>query len=55
MALRAPQRRGEDADRAIGYSITRQEEAAASANEERLIGSLFAADATSLRGLSAKL
>ncbi|MBS7541373.1 hypothetical protein [Ancylobacter lacus] len=54
-ALRAHQRRWDDADRAIGYSATRQEEAAASADEERLIARLFAADATSLRGLSAKL
>lgn len=34
-ALRAHQRRWDDADRAIGYSATRQEEAAASADEER--------------------
>ncbi|GAB4063976.1 hypothetical protein GCM10028812_00330 [Ancylobacter sonchi] len=39
----------------IGYTFTRQEEAAASADEERLIAMLFAADATSLRGLSAKI
>lgn len=55
MALRAHQQRWEDADRAVGYSVTRQEEAAASADEEHLIAILFAADATSLRGLSAKL
>ena len=54
-ALRAHQRGWDDADRAIGYTATRQEEAAASADEERLIARLFAADATSLRGLSAKL
>ncbi|GLK85523.1 hypothetical protein [Ancylobacter defluvii] len=54
-ALRAHQERWDDADRAIGYSVTRQEEAAASADEERLIVKLFAVDATSLRGLSAKL
>ncbi|MCK0209772.1 hypothetical protein MWN33_17190 [Starkeya koreensis] len=54
-ALRAHQQRWDDADRAIGYSVTRQEEAAASDDEERLIASLLAADATSLRGLSAKL
>ncbi|WP_421697773.1 hypothetical protein [Ancylobacter sp.] len=54
-ALRAHQQRWDDADRAIGYSVTRQEEAAASADEERLIAGLFAANATSLRGLSAKL
>jgi hypothetical protein len=54
-ALRAHQQRWDDADRAIGYSATRQEEAAASADEERLIGRLFAADPTALRGLSAKL
>lgn len=54
-ALRAHQQRWDDADRAIGYSFTRQEEAAASGDEERLIARLFAADATSLRGLSAKL
>ena len=53
--LLAHQQRWEDADRAIGYSVTRQEEAAASADEERLIAGLFAADATSLRGISAKL
>ena len=55
IALRAHQQRWEDADRAVGYSVTRQEEAAASADEEHLIAILFAADATSLRGLSAKL
>ncbi|QIB35785.1 hypothetical protein [Ancylobacter pratisalsi] len=54
-ALRAHQQRWDDADCAIGYSVTRQEEAAASAYEERLIARLFAADTTSLRGLSAKL
>ncbi|WP_421698240.1 hypothetical protein [Ancylobacter sp.] len=54
-ALRAHQQRWDDADRAIGYSVTRQEEAAAAADEERLIARLLAADATSLRGLSAKL
>ncbi|WP_421697562.1 hypothetical protein [Ancylobacter sp.] len=54
-ALRAHQQRWDDADRAIGYSIARQEEAAASAEEEQLNAKLFAADATSLRGLSAKL
>ncbi|MCS0504312.1 hypothetical protein [Ancylobacter mangrovi] len=54
-ALRAHQRRWDDADRAIGYTATRQEEAAACAEEELLIGRLFAADATSLHGLSAKL
>lgn len=54
-ALRAHQQRWDDADRAIGYTATRQEEAAVSADEERLIATLFAADATSLRGLSAKL
>ncbi len=53
--LRAHQQRWDDADRAIGYSVTRQEEAAASAEEERLIAGLFAADACSLAGLSAKL
>jgi hypothetical protein len=53
--LRAHQQRWDDADRAIGYSVTRHQEAAASADEERLIGRLFAADASSLRGLSAKL
>jgi hypothetical protein len=54
-ALRAHQHRWDDADRAIGYSVARQEEAAASADEERLIAMLFAVDATSLCGLSAKL
>ena len=53
--LRAHQQRWDDADRAIGYSVTRHQEAAASADEERLIARLFAADASSLRGLSAKL
>lgn len=53
--LRSHQQRCDDADRAIGYTATRQEEAAASADEERLIAMLFAADASSLRGLSAKL
>ncbi|SCW96995.1 hypothetical protein [Ancylobacter rudongensis] len=54
-ALRAHQQRWDDADRAIGYTAARREEAAASANEERVIARLFAADVTSLRGLSAKL
>ncbi|WP_029353001.1 hypothetical protein [Bosea sp. 117] len=54
-ALWAHQRRWDDADRAIGYSVTRQEEAATSDEEERLIARLFATDAVSLRGLSAKL
>jgi hypothetical protein len=54
-ALRTHQRRWDNADLAIGYTATRQEEAAASADEERLIARLFAADPTSLRGLSAKL
>ncbi|MDF2621190.1 MAG: hypothetical protein K0S00_3849, partial [Xanthobacteraceae bacterium] len=54
-ALRAHQQRWDDADRANGYTAARREEAAASANEERQIAGLFAADATSLRGLSAKL
>ena len=53
--LRAHQQRWDDADRAIGYSVTRQEEEAASADEGRLIARLFAAEATSLRGLSTKL
>lgn len=54
-ALRVHQERWDNADHAIGYSVTRQEEAAASADEERLIARLFAASATSLCGLSAKL
>lgn len=54
-ALRAHRQRWEDADRAIGYTATRQQEAIASVDEERLIARLFAADASSLRGLSAKL
>lgn len=54
-ALRAHQRRWDDADRAIGYSATRQQEAVASSDEERMIARLFAAEATSLLGLSAKL
>ncbi|MCJ8145270.1 hypothetical protein MKI84_20300 [Ancylobacter sp. A5.8] len=54
-ALRSHQLRWDDADRAIGYTATRKEEAAASDDEERLIAGLFAADASSLRGLSAKL
>ena len=54
-ALRANQQRWDDADRAIGYSVARKEEAMASADEERLIATLFMAEATSLRGLSAKL
>ncbi|GLK82916.1 hypothetical protein GCM10017653_09850 [Ancylobacter defluvii] len=53
--LRAHQRRWDNADSTTGYSATRQEEAAASDDEERLIARLFAADATSLRGLAAKL
>ena len=54
-ALRAHQQRWDDADRAIGYSVARQEEAMASDDEECLMVELLAADATSLRGLSAKL
>ena len=54
-ALRGHQQRWDDADCAIGYSATRQQEASASSDEERLIARLFAADAASLRGLSAKL
>lgn len=54
-ALRAHQQRWDAADRAIGYSVTRQEEAAALDDEERLIANLLAAEAASLRGLSAKL
>ena len=54
-ALRAHQRRWDDADSAIGYSATREQEAAASADEEHLIARLFAADAVSLRGISVKL
>lgn len=47
-ALRAHQQCWDDADRVIGYSVARQEEAA-------VIAGLFATNATSLRGLSAKL
>ncbi|MBB3773305.1 hypothetical protein FHS55_003938 [Angulomicrobium tetraedrale] len=54
-ALRAHQQRWDDADRAIGYTATRNAEAAASVDEDRLIATLFATDATSLCGLSAKL
>ena len=54
-ALRAHQQRWDDADRVIGYSVARQQEEAASDEEERLIAGLFAADASSLAGLSAKL
>ncbi|WP_421700649.1 hypothetical protein [Ancylobacter sp.] len=54
-ALRAHQKRWDDADRALGYSTARQEEAAASDDEERLIARLLESDATSLRGLSLKL
>jgi hypothetical protein len=54
-ALRTHQQRWDDADRAVGYSVTRLEEAVASDDEERLIARLFATDAASLRGLLAKL
>ncbi|MDQ0512574.1 hypothetical protein [Ancylobacter amanitiformis] len=54
-SLRAHQQRWDDADNVIGYSVARREEAAASADEEGLTAGLFAADATSLWGLSAKL
>jgi len=54
-ALRAHQQRWDEADRTIGYSVIREEEEAASTDEERLIAGLFAAEATSLSGLSAKL
>lgn len=53
--LRAHQRRWDDADRALGYSVSREQEAAASEKEERLIAKLFAAEASSLRGIAAKL
>lgn len=53
--LRAHQQRWDHADRAIGYSVTRQEEAAVSDDEEHLIKRLFAADAVSLCGILAKL
>ncbi|MFG1235649.1 hypothetical protein V5F63_00400 [Xanthobacter autotrophicus DSM 597] len=53
--LRTHQQRWDDADRAIGYSVTRLEEAAASDDEERLMKGVLAAEATSLRGLSTKL
>ena len=53
--LRAHHRRWDDADVAIGYSVTLQEEADASSDEARLITRLFEADASSLCGLSAKL
>jgi transcription elongation GreA/GreB family factor len=39
--LRSHQRHWDDADRAIGYTATRKEEAAASADEERLITMLL--------------
>ncbi|MFT0858693.1 hypothetical protein [Ancylobacter sp. G4_0304] len=54
-ALRVHQQRWDDADRAIGYTATQKEEAAASDDEERLITRLFTADTTSLRGVLAKL
>ena len=53
--LRAHQQHWDDADRAIGYSVARQQEEAASDEEERLMKGVLAAEATSLRGLSAKL
>ncbi|MDQ0304496.1 hypothetical protein J2S75_003541 [Ancylobacter polymorphus] len=53
--LRAHQQRWDDADRAIGYSVARQQEEAASDEEERLMKGVLAAEATSLRGLSTKL
>ncbi|WP_428032601.1 hypothetical protein [Ancylobacter sp.] len=54
-ALRKHQQRWDDADRAIGYSVARQQEEAASDEEERLMKGVLAAEATSLRGLSTKL
>jgi hypothetical protein len=54
-ALHAHQKLWDDAACAIGYIATRKEEAAASDDEERLMKGLFAAEAMSLSGLSAKL
>ncbi|MCJ8142876.1 hypothetical protein MKI84_08095 [Ancylobacter sp. A5.8] len=54
-ALRAHQQRWDDADCAIGYTVARQEEEAASDLEEHLMKEVLAAEATSLRDLSAKL
>jgi hypothetical protein len=54
-ALCEQQRRWADADRAIGFSDTRQNEAAAIDEEERLMEGLLAAEATSLRGIGVKL
>ncbi|MCK0209590.1 hypothetical protein MWN33_16280 [Starkeya koreensis] len=53
--LRAHQQRWDDADRAIGYSVARQQEEAVSDEEERLMTGGLAAEAMSLRGLSTKL
>jgi hypothetical protein len=53
--LRAHQQRWDDADRAVGYSVARQQEGAAYDEEERLMKGVLAAEATSLRGLSTKL
>lgn len=55
VALRGIQQRWDDADRAIGYTVARQQEEAASDEEERLMKGVLAAEATSLRGLSTKL
>ncbi|MDF2811652.1 MAG: hypothetical protein K0S56_2683 [Microvirga sp.] len=54
-ALRAHQQRWDDADYAIGYTVARQQEEAASDEEERLMKGVLAAEASSLAGLSAKL
>ncbi|MFT0861255.1 hypothetical protein [Ancylobacter sp. G4_0304] len=54
-ALRAHQQRWDDADRAIGYSVSRQQEEAASGEEESMTKGVLAAQATSLRGLAVKL
>ncbi|WP_425106640.1 hypothetical protein [Ancylobacter sp.] len=53
--LRAHQQRWDDADRVIGYSVARQQEEAASDEEERLMKGVLATEATSLRGISTKL
>jgi hypothetical protein len=54
-ALRMHQQRWDEADRAIGYSVSRRQEVAASDDEERLIEALLASDASSPRGVAVKL
>jgi hypothetical protein len=53
--LTAHQRRWDEADRALGYSITREKEDAAAQDEQRLADLLWSTPASSLGGIAAKI